>query len=206
MELLSSCKCDRRFRENAAWLDVQKGIKVHNAREFIDMKCRNRSCPCVGKFIRHVRSAMWVLSRMVPHDEECVGPFSGRAKTDTDTLSTSPYEEKKTARLLTTDVHENPSIPATKIVAIIRAKEIYTRKPPMRFYRSVRKVLMDNMGVNRTIEMATMPGFLGIFGDLGRKVSLFSMGGKEMREPGLKAARFFGPKSESQGDRQIGAF
>lgn len=195
----SRWQCERAFREHAAWHGVWNGIKIHSTAEFIAMKCRTKRCVGRGRFTRRVRSGMWVMSTFSQHSLNCLNNLNSMDGTGTVNSYTSPYTPEQISRVLSTDVNENNCISAVQISSIIRSKEIYTRHPPMRFFRAARKVILEGTTRNRAVQMAAMPGFMGLLRECGHKVSLLTMDAKEMRETRLKAAKFIFDQSRKAG-------
>ena len=82
-----------------------------------------------------------------------------------------------------------PNINTRTIAAIVKAKGFYLRQPPCTHYRTIRRELLRHLCTPRAVSMAALDGYAQLLRDVGDKVDIVIIGGKEMKEQSLTAAK-----------------
>ena len=71
----------------------------------------------------------------------------------------------------------------------MKAKGFCLRQPPYTHYRTIRRELLRHLFTSRAVNMAALDGYAQLLRDVGHKVDIVIIGGKEMKEKRLKAAK-----------------
>lgn len=189
--IMLSCRwqCEQFCRAYVAYLGVQHGVNVRKNAVKVSMLCKAVSCPSNMVFDWQPSCGRWKLNRFHPHLDSCLGNDTtgggGGGKN-----CAAAYTAEQVARLLKSEIAQNPNITAKHIAGIVKAKGIYTRQPPPYHYRAVLKVLRSEMAKSRAIQMAAMEGFADLLRDEGHYVKIIIVSGSEMKTIRRKAAEF----------------
>lgn len=193
LEMAFRWRCEKFCRAYNAWVGAIHGVNIHKTLVQMDVDCRRKTCGHCLRFARQGGTGMWRLVKFKEHSQSC---FSGSDDSNDNTSGRSvcvaAYTAPQIARLLLCDGagYFDSTLTAKCISDLVRAKELYSRHPPLRHFRAVKKVMEDMLLQNRAEDMAGMRGYMSLLRDEGHTVELYTMTGTEMKQIRVKAAEF----------------
>ena len=188
-------KCEQLIRAHSAYLAVQKGVNIHQTIVKVVMKCRVKTCNATLVFDLQPKNGNWKLNKYLQHSNDCFGqqvPVAGSSPTRRRTeeqFCAPAYTAQQVARAVIEETCNEPNINTKTISAIVKAKGIYLRQPPVTHYRAIRRELLRHLCTSRAVNMAALDGYAQLLRDMGHKVDVIIINGLEMKQQRLKAAK-----------------
>lgn len=98
------------------------------------------------------------------------------------------------------EVSGNPNISARDIAVLMRAMQIYKRRPPDSDYQSICLDVLRHRSASRQVDMAVLKGYAELIWNSGNTVRTFLIDGMEMKAQRIKAARHIFVQCEKRPD------
>lgn len=195
IQLATRWKCEQFIRAYTAYVGAHNGINLSLTLMKVRMSCKMDNCHATMVFDWQPRSGLWKLNKFVEHTNECGGQActnDGLAQGAGPARACSPaYLPCQIARaVLAEEGTPDPNITSKHIARIINAKGVYSRKPSMAHYRSVRREVLRHMAASRAVDMASMQGYIDLLVSCGHRATLIVMTGVQMKATRLKAAKY----------------
>ena len=183
--------CEQFIRANCAYNAIQCGVNVVKSLESIAMRCRNKECSATLAFKLQPSSGLCKLKSYTEHNNECLGQSIPSLNCDTSAskLCSPSYTVRQVARAIISEATETETLNSKTIRALVRAKEIYKREPPVSHYRAIRREIPRILSAGRAVQMAAMEGYMKLLEGCGHVCTLDVISGVEMKSVRVKAAK-----------------
>ena len=133
MQLNTRWRCEQYIRAYTAHHGTQNGVNVQQNVKRVVSKCRTKGCAATFVFDRPPKTGLWKLNGFLEHLNECSGQDTGpNIHTRARQYCAPAYTARQVARAIFYEADIQPEVSSRIIQALVKAKSLYSRQPPLR--------------------------------------------------------------------------